>query len=514
MNNRHTRNRARIRLRAGAAGVALALALGACGGAGGDEPAGEGSDRHLVVAQTADVRSLFANSTTAQAEINVTAQMNEKLIEFTADAKGFEPRLATEWKQVDPTTLHLTLRDGVTFTNGEPFDAESAKFSLDTMLAAKAYASFTSSIASIDVVSDHVVAVKSKTPSDLVLASLAMGSFQYPKEYFAKVGEEAFAAKPIGTGPFVLEAWKKGVAITFKANEKYWGDKPVFDRLEFQIIPDKSAQVTALQSGEVDLVPDLPRGSVSQVKNAGDLQVVQRPSNRIWSLGINTVADTPLKNKKVRVALQYALDVDKLIAGPMNGFGTALDGQITTDAFFGFDPDRKAKGYDPQKAKALLAEAGYPNGFEVNFEYSVNHGKEIAQAIAAQLEEVGVKVKQNLLEPGTFLQKLSGKELSGLFMAGSLPPPDAHFMYQQYESNFRYSYYKNPTVDELIATEINSPDKETRKQVFKDMLAIFDDDPPYVPMYQAEDLYGLAGDLKGFTPRASQFLDLKALKIG
>ena len=498
-----------------AVGAALALALSACAAPapGNDADAEETPlTGKLVVAQTADTRSLFANSATAQPEINISEQITEKLIEFSADGKSFEPRLAEKWEQIDPVTLHLTLRDGVTFTNGEEFSAESAAFSLEIMRNAAAYASFTSAISDVQVVDESTVAVISDGPSDLIMASLAMGSFQYPKEYFEEVTQEGFATDPIGTGPFKLKEWKKGVRIDLVRNDDYWDGAPALEEIEFRIIPEKTAQVAALQAGEVDLVQDVVHGSRKQVDDADGIDLVTRPSSRIYYAFFNTLVDGPLQNPKVRQALQYAIDVEALIDGALGGYGTPLKGQVGMESMFGFDEKRKATPYDPEKARKLLAEAGYPDGFELPFEYSPGNFKEVGQAMASQLEDVGISVKQEMLEPGTALQNIITKEMKGLTYWGLLTPPDEHFVYQQFESNFRYSYYQNPVIDDLLARELASGDRDERKKIFIEMLDEFDKDPAYIPLFQSVDAYGVAQGVSGFEPRASQFIDLRTVK--
>lgn len=496
--------------------IGLVLFITACGGGDSDgdgSPGGENPeppDRSLILAEAADTRSLYASSSTAQREINISEQMNEKLIEFSADGQDYEPRLATEWEQVDPVTTRLTLREGVTFTNGEAFDSATAKFSIDTMLAAPAYASFTSSIATAEIVDEFTIDVIAKQPSGLILTSLAMGSFQYPPAYFAEVGEEAYASAPIGTGPYVLVEWQKGVAVTLEANPDYWDGEPFYTDVEFRIIPDKAAQVAALRSGQVDFVPDLPIGSIGEVEGADDLALLTQPSNRVYYATFTTLQEGPLQDPAVRRALQYAIDVDAIINGVLDGHATPLAGQIVTGSFFGFNPDLEPTPYDPELAMEMLAEAGYPDGFTMQLQYSATNIQEVGQAVALQLAEVGIDVQQDVLEPGTFLQRLVAKELVGMFYAGSLPPPDAHFMYQQFRSDFRYSYYSDPEVDRLIDEGLASADPEDRQQAYSDLTEAFTANPPFIPLFQSEDVYGVTNTLSGFEPRVSQFLDLKA----
>ena len=201
-------------------------------------PAAAAPTGKLTVAQPVDPRSLWANSSTAQQEINVSEQITEKLIEFNVDANDFEPRLATEWKQLDDTTLQMKLRPNVKFTNGEDFDAESARASLDAMVKASAYTTFTNVISGADVVDRYTINVKTKSPTLLHMPALAMGSFQYPATYFGQLGPDEFGKKPIGTGPYRFVEWLKDTRVGLEANPQYWGGAPAVQSLIIRTIPE------------------------------------------------------------------------------------------------------------------------------------------------------------------------------------------------------------------------------------------------------------------------------------
>lgn len=470
----------------------------------------------VTIAQGIDPRSLWGNSSTTQQEINVSEQITEKLIEFTPNANEFEARLATEWKQIDPTTLQLKLRQGVKFTNGEDFDAESAKFSIEVLVNARAYASFASPIAGAEVVDKHTLNIKTKSPTLLHMPALAMGSFQYPAKYFKEVGEEEFGRKPIGTGPYKLVSWVKDSALTLEANEAYWAGPPAIKTVVFRNIPEGAAKIAALERGEIDFMIDVPLDAVERIERSTDLQLHSKPSNRLFYLVTSTLTDTPLKNPKVRQALWYAVDVDGLIKALFKGRATPLAGQILSPSFFGYDASRKPTPYDPEKAKQLLAEAGYPNGFDIVFKYPAGRyaqDKEAGQAIAAQLAKVGIRAKQEVLESGTFLTQLTTLQLNDMYFGGSLPPPDAHFMYQQFQTGFVYSYFADPQFDDLLKKSASTADKDERTRLIKQMLEFCDKNPPYIPLFQPEDYYAASKKLTGFVPRASQFLDVRAWKL-
>jgi peptide/nickel transport system substrate-binding protein len=451
-----------------------------------------------------------------QQMINITEQWVEKLIEWTPDATDFEPRLATEWKQLDDTTLQMKLRQGVKFTNGENFNAETAKFSLEKMLQSKDYIAFMDMIARVDAVDQYTINVKTKYPTLLHLQGLAWGSYQYPPAYFEQVGANAFGQKPIGTGPFKLVEWVKDSTVKMEANGNYWGGPPPLQTVEFRTIADGVARLAALETGEIDLMIDVPLDAAERIERDSNLRLFSRPSMRLFSLRFSEVNDTPLRKAKVRQALLYAINVDAIIKGLFNGRGAPLRGQLLAPGYFGYDATRSPTPYDPDKTRQMLAEAGYADGFEVTLKYSSGRyalDKQVGQVIASQLRKVGVRTKQEVLEGGTFITQLQTKQLNDMYIGGSLPPPDAHFMFLDSVSTHYYSLYANLRYDELYASAGKTAKRDERLRLYKQLLDVLDQDPPYRPLYQPMEIYAATKKLSGFTPRAMQFLDIRAFRM-
>jgi peptide/nickel transport system substrate-binding protein len=451
-----------------------------------------------------------------QQMINITEQWVEKLIEWSPDPASFEPRLATAWTQLDDTTLQIKLRRGVKFANGEAFDAETAKFSLDKQVQVKDYVAFMDMIARIDVVDKYTINVKTKYPTLLHMQGLAWGSYQYPPSYFNQVGADAFNQKPIGTGPYRLVEWVKDSHVTMEANGNYWGGRPPLDTIEFRTIPEAAARMAALETGEIDFMIDVPLDAVGRVERNSTLQLFSRPSLRLFSLRFSEVNDTPLRKAKVRQALLYAIDVDGLIKGLFQGRAVALRGQLLAPGYFGYDASRKPTPYDPERAKRLLAEAGNPDGFEITFKYPSGRyaqDKEVGQAISTQLGKVGVRTKQVVLEGGTFITQLQTKQLNDMYLGGNLPPPDAHFMFLDSVSTHYYSVYSDSKFDALYYRAGRTAKRDERIQLYKEILDVFDQDPPFRPLYQPLEFYAATKKLSGFSPRGMQFLDLRAFKM-
>lgn len=466
----------------------------------------------LVVAQGFDPRCLSPLFGTAQQDKNVSGQVVERLIQFSPDSLGYLPELAIRWQKIAPDTLRLTLRRGVEFTNGEPFTAASAKYSIDQMVGARALAFFVSMIKGAEVVDFYTIDVKSNGPASerLLLSALAMGSFQYPPVYTEQVGLlRGFCTRPVGTGPYKFVEWIKDDRVVFEANTGYWGGAPRIRRLIFRPIPEGAARVAALQAGDIDLAIEIPLDGWDRIGRDANLAGHSIRGMRIFRLTTASKWEGPLQNKKVRQALQYGIDVDGIIRTVLKGRARRLEGQPLTNEYFGYQADLKAYPYDPERTKKMLAEAGFPNGFEVTFKYP--HGryaqdKEVSEVIAAQLLKVGVRTKQVVLEPGEFLTQLSALGLRDIFYSGSLPPPDAHYFYTQFMCNFRYAYWCRQDFDALVERAASAAEDKDRNRLYREMALLLQDDPTGVSLFAPFDLYATQKNVAGWRPYKDQFL--------
>jgi peptide/nickel transport system substrate-binding protein len=466
----------------------------------------------LVVAQGFDPRCLSPLFGTAQQDKNVSGQVVERLIQFSPDALGYLPELAVRWEKAAADTLRISLRRGVRFTNGEQFDAHSAKYSIDQMVAARALALFVSMIKGAEVVDLYTIDIKSNGPVSerLMLSALAMGSFQYPPVYTEQVGLlRGFCQRPIGTGPYKFAEWIKDDRVVFEANQDYWGGAPRLRRLVFRPIPEGAARVAALQAGDIDLAIEIPLDAWDRVNTDRNLTAQAIRGMRIFRLTTAAKWEGPLQNKKVRQALQFAIDVDTIVRTVLKGRARKLQGQPLTSEYFGHQADLQAYAYDPERTKRMLAEAGFPKGFEVTFKYPTGRyaqDKEVSEVIASQLLKVGVRTKQVVLEPGEFLNQLSALGLRDMFYSGSLPPPDAHYFYVQFMCNFRYAYWCRSDFDALVTKAASTADDKERMKIYREIALLLQDDPTGVTLFAPSDLYATARTVAGWRPYKDQFL--------
>lgn len=471
----------------------------------------------FIVAQGGDPRSLSPFSSTAQQEKNISNQVVERLLNFGYEGEGFIPVLATDWEYLNEDTIRLNLREGVSFTNGEPFNAETAKWSLDQMMVAPPYATFVALLDRIEVVDEYTVDViaKEPTPELLMLNALALGSFMYPPAYTQEVGIlEGFGERPIGTGPFIFREWIKDDRIVLDANPDYWGGAPEFQQLIFRPIPEAAARVAALEAGDIDFMIDVPLDAFQRLENNSNVVTVAAPGGRVYRVTMSTLdPESPLADVNVRRALLHAVDVDAILEFVLGGRGTRVN-QIVSPDTFGYNPDIPTLDYDPELTRQMLADAGYPNGVTVNFDYTNGRypqDSEIAQLVAAQLEEAGVTVNQNVLESGEFLNRLVTLGLRDLFYSGSLTPPDAHDAYASYTCGFRYAYWCNEEFTELYFEAAVTTDADERLAVYKQLSEVLFDEAHVIPMFVMNDLYAHRTGITGWTPSRDQFLDFTKL---
>src|SRR5206468_10088339 len=296
--------------------------------------------------------------------------------------------------------------------------AEDVKFSLELAQASPTAKAKVANVTDVKVVDRHTVEVKTSGPAASLLANL---TFVYilPKADFQARGPEAFGQKPIGSGPYKLERWDKGQRIVLTAFDGYWGGKRDLARIVVRPISEGSTRLAELITGGVDVIQDLPVENVKQVRENKELAVVQSKGIRQIFFPINARADTPLKDKRVRQAINLGIDRETIVRDVLQGFGEARTGPFGSRQF-GFNPDAaKLLSYNPDKAKALLKEAGHPNGIDVTWNLCKGcwlKDTEILETVANQLKAVGIRVKINLLE----VNQLLGNQNTANFQIGMI----------------------------------------------------------------------------------------------
>lgn len=366
---------------------------------------------------------------------NVVNQIFDGLVRLTPDGK-VAPALAESWKRLDDFTVEFQLRRGVRFHNGEPFNAQAVRFSLERQLDPKRpapNASLLSTIDKVDVAGDWAVRIRTKTKDGVLLNKLPMFVKILPPRYFKEVGEAGFSQHPVGTGPFRFEHWAKGDRIELAANKEYWMlGVPAVDRLVFRFLP-LDRQLEALLSGEVDMVTDLSGLNTLKVAKNPHTKIVKAKNFYGISLIFNS-QKSPFQDRRLRLAAAYSLDKKALIRYGAKGNAAALN-TFTMPGQFGHHSKIAGYPYDPKKARQLLAEAGYSKGIKIKMQVR-EEIKDFGKIIATQLLQAGIET-----EPYFVSQERQYQEIVRPNLDPTLPPWDGDILMVHYVDPTAHVYF-------------------------------------------------------------------------
>jgi len=435
----------------------------------------------------------------------------------TRDAEGkIVPQIATAWRYLDDTTIEFDVRQGVAFHDSSPLTADDVAFSIRRIVNP----SFNSpqlsqfdQIVSADAEAPGKVKVKTKTPYPALLAQLVKLSI-VPKAIVEKAGDQKFNLEPVGSGPYKLQAWQKGVQTTLMANENYWRGKPQFKTVTFRVVPDVSTRVADLRSARADLVRQLGPDEASALKGDPQLKVLSAPTERIGYMFINALAG-PTTDVRVRRAIAHAIDKNALIEALLQGYGNPVN-VVLTPANFGYVSDVKGYEYDPVKAKALIKEAG-AEGATLSFLTSPAYDRRLVEALQQMIQEVGLKVDIVALDHPTFLRRRQGRpDEAGSLSIGrwSCACQDADgVIFPLFRSGGLWSKYSNPAFDAEVDAARRVLDEKERLVHYRKAFEILREDVPGIGLYQDFAIYGARKELQ-WTPTPNEALFVTEIKWG
>jgi peptide/nickel transport system substrate-binding protein len=485
--------------------VALALTLLLPLGAAA-APAGK-----VVIAQGVDPTTLDMMNQSETPASNVGRHIFDSLYERDPSLKVV-PALATEMpKLVGPATWEVKLRKGVTFHNGEDFNAESAKFSLERLAGGQGKlrgATFFAPIDRVEIVDPSTIRVHTKKPwpTFTVVMTFVQGGMYPPKAYKDK--DTTFISRnPIGTGPFKFVRWSKDEEIVLEANTKYWRGAPRIKTVVFKPIPDDAVRVAALQNGEIDLAVNIPPHLARIIDKHPKLFLSTAPSIRTIQLMYYTHQmdaqhkpvgpySGPTADKRVRQAIAYAIDADEIINGVLDGKGIRVATMLPS-MHFGYDPGLKPIKQDLEKAKKLLAEAGYANGLEVTLNGPQGRyvrDKEVAEAVAGQLTKAGIRTTLKTFEFVNYLNNMVYVHKAGpIWLIGwGTNTMDAETIYVPlFKSPAIFANWHNEEFNRMVDEAQAIMDERKRLEQYHRINKLWIEEMPAVPLYQQVDLYGV-----------------------
>ncbi len=472
---------------------------------GAEVRAAQGSlPQSLTIADVGDLQTLDGTLRLVTNHRRVYGNIYETLATRNPRTQQVVPLLAESWEKRGDTVWIFHLRKGVKFHNGDPFTAADVKFSLDRARDPKiSQAAANVKFARVDVVDDYTVRLQTAGPDPLALTRVTDLGFIGNKAYFDHVGATEFGLKPVGTGPYKFVRWDKGSQIALAANDGYWGGLVPVKNVTFKFVPDAATRVAALLSGEVDIAAEIPPELGSRIASSGIASISSQTDPMAVGVWLKPLRP-PLNNRSVRQALNYAVNKDAIVRTIWAGRATVL-GSPLFPGIFGYDPAVKPYPYDPAKAKAMLAEAGYPNGFTINTDVPIGGvplAKEAAEAVAGDLAKVGVKMQIRLLEWGAMLKNVftprSEATQESIVLYIKTPSLDGDGILSPtfpcdavYPAGWNWGVYCNPQVDRLIATEAHSLSPKVRERVMQQTAKVLHDDAPWIYLYAPTQQFGV-----------------------
>ena len=483
--------------------------------------AGPGSDSQLKIAMTTDPVSLNPLKQRVTTTFSVLRNMYDPLVDFkSATDFSFAPVLATSWKQISPTQLQLELRKGVKFQDGAVLDASSVVYTVQALLgqlpgsekALAAYQFPTLTKATAD--GDYTVSLYTSQATPQLLANLTQ-LLIIPKGSMG--ADSKLAAQPDGTGPYKFVSYTPGQNVVMTAKADYFLGAAPIQKLTWQTIPTATSQLAALQAGTVDLVYGLLPSQVKGVEANAKNKVMTEPSTRVAAIWLDTLDNKYLKDPKVRQALNYAVDRQSIVSGTLQGFGETL-ATIVPDSFEGHDPSLKPYPYDPEKAKKLLAQAGYSDGFPLTIMVPTGRyilGPEIVQVIASQLNAVGVKTTIQQVAFSDFATLTAQRKIPGAFfgaLSSNFPDPMANFQTMVLGGTKGFSWFNDPEVNTLIKTAAVESDKA---KYDSDLVAIQQKvytAAPFIFLFSYKNAWGMSKNLD-WTPPSTEIEYMYTAKL-
>jgi peptide/nickel transport system substrate-binding protein len=419
---------------------------------------------------------------------------------LTRDAEGkIVPQIAAAWKYVSDTVIDFEIRSGVKFHDGSALTADDVVFSVKRItnpaFKSPQLGQF-NSIINAEVTQPNTVRLTTKEPYPALLAQLVKLSI-VSKQHVEKVGDAKMNTEPMGSGPYKLTSWQKGVRVALEAFDGYWRGAPHFKRVTFQPVPDAATRIADLRTGKADVARGLNSDDAGTIKNDAQLQILSVPTERIGYLFVNALWG-PTKDVRVRRAIAYALDRPLIIEALLGGFGRPVDIMLTP-ANFGYIADIKGYAHDLARAKALVKEAG-AEGAELPFITSPVYDQRIVQAIQQMLGEVGLKVTISVSDQATFLRRRQGTpQDAGSLSIGrwSCACQDADGVIQPlFISTSSWAKYSNPAFDEAVLKARQTLDQAERLKWYRTALEIIKNDVPGIGLYQDVAIYGARKGLR------------------
>lgn len=426
-----------------------------------------------------------------------------------------QPWLAESYEIIDDMTIEVVLKQGVKFHNGDEFTAADVKYSLErvaTDSSLKEHPNY-KQIKEVKIIDDYKVQIITHAPEPSIIHRLSrLGSGMLPSKYIEENGWEYFLEHPIGTGPYQFVEWVRDDRIVFEPYADYFrGTVDEWDKVTFRVIPEDSTRVSELLAGGVDIATNIPPADWERVESGETTSLKQEVSNRTIFLVLRATEGYPTADVKVRQAIDYAIDDGTLTEFALQGAGIPTLTMVGPGNF-GHEPSLfDTYNYDLEKAKQLLAEAGYPDGFEMTLHASRGRylqDAEVTELIVGMLAQAGITVNLEFMEWSSFVELRNANENKDAYLLGlgNSMYDGAYSLDRFHTDRFEgHTDYSNPDVDALLNQSRVNMDSESREVQLQEVQKIVAEDAPYITLYLEKINTGV-NDSINFTPTSDEML--------
>lgn len=481
--------------------------------AGGRAEQAAVEENHLIVANFAETQIMDPHAVEDTASHWINNQIFDGLVQRTDD-QGVVPALAESWTFIDERTIEFNLRQGVLFHNGEEFTAEDVKFTYQRLLDPDARFAGRSRVAMIDapnieVIDRYTVRIPTREPFAPLLTYLAHSSSLIVSKAAVEQYGSDFGANPVGTGPFKLSRWDQGTAVHLERFDDHWRGPAQVERLTFRGIPEASSRTIELETGGVHVAQQIPLTDLRRLESNPNTDLYQYAAMRLNYILFNT-QKAPFDDIRVRQALSYAIDINELAEVAYGDLGTAATGYMNS-SIWAFNPDVYMYDQDIDRAKELLSEAGYSNGFSFTMAIDDNPERRmIAEILGSQFRELGIDMSIEIYEWGAYLQLTAAgnHDMAQLSWLASTGDPH-HALHPNYHSGNIGAANRSHTdlseLDDLLIAGMVETDMETRAQIYHEVQRMIAEYAPIIPVTDDREAVGIRSNVTNFQPSSSGY---------
>ncbi|MFD1781016.1 glutathione ABC transporter substrate-binding protein [Fredinandcohnia salidurans] len=482
---------------------------------------GTKKENTLIITRLSDAENLDHQFMSTINAASVThSKIYEGLVGRDKNAE-IQPLLAKEWRQIDDTTWEFTLRKDIKFHDGTDFTSEAVKATFDRLLdpnVGSPRAGVFKMVKEVKVVDDYTVQFFLTEPFSPLLSILASheGGIISPKA-IEKYGKEIIN-EPSGTGPFVFESWTPGQEIVFNKNKNYWGTEAKVDKVVFKVVPEETTRISMIETGEAHISEPLSVTMMETVDASSEAKVYRSEGFGTEYIGFN-VQEEPFNDVRVRKAVSHAIEMDSIIDGVFNNVGKKANSLLGSKVF-GFHEGLKPYEYNLNEAKRLLAEAGFPNGFEITLKTMDNKERiNLAEVVQSQLKGIGIKVNIEVSEYGAFLDQINSGDSEMFILSWRNATGDAD--YNQYNlihsdsqgASGNTFFYSNEEVDRLIEAARSEKNPGKRIELYAQAQQIQMEEAIYIPVRVIENVAAISESISGFSISPSGYLEINDVSI-